>query len=167
MTRDGFMFLVMGFTGKPASEFKEQFIDQFNRMEHALLQEKSNSGDQMWLATRQQSKAVRLGETDTIKQFIDYATAQGSESAKFYYKHVTMASYKCLQLIEAKKPKLRDTLDCLELANLMACEGVASRSLVRHMAAGEHYKVIYELVKQDLEKFADGLILPRLEVTHA
>ena len=162
MTRDGFMFLVMGFTGKKAAEFKELFIDQFNQMEKALLKEQSNHSDQMWLASRQQSKMVRLGETDVIKQFVEYATAQGSASAKFYYKHVTMATYKCLQLIQEKKPAIRDTLDALQLANLMSCEGVAQRSMLKHMAAGEHYKVVFELVKQDIEKFAAGLMLPML-----
>ena len=40
MTRDGFTFLVMGFTGKRATLFKWAYIDAFNRMEAALLQEK-------------------------------------------------------------------------------------------------------------------------------
>ena len=40
MTRDGFTFLVMGFTGKRATLFKWAYIDAFNRMETALLQEK-------------------------------------------------------------------------------------------------------------------------------
>lgn len=38
ITRDGFSFLAMGFTGKKAAEFKEAFIAQFNRMEQALLE---------------------------------------------------------------------------------------------------------------------------------
>lgn len=32
MTKDGFMFLVMGFTGREAARIKEAFIDAFNRM---------------------------------------------------------------------------------------------------------------------------------------
>jgi len=36
MTRDGFSFLVMGFTGKMAARFKEAYINAFNRMEHKL-----------------------------------------------------------------------------------------------------------------------------------
>ena len=37
MTRDGFMFLVMGFTGKEAAKWKEAYIAAFNRMESELL----------------------------------------------------------------------------------------------------------------------------------
>jgi Rha family phage regulatory protein len=32
LTKDGFMFLVMGFTGKAAAKFKEAFIEAFNWM---------------------------------------------------------------------------------------------------------------------------------------
>lgn len=36
LTRDGFVFLVMGFTGKAAAKFKEEYIAEFNRMEEAI-----------------------------------------------------------------------------------------------------------------------------------
>lgn len=37
MTRDGFAFLCMGFTGKEAAEWKEKYIEAFNTMERSLL----------------------------------------------------------------------------------------------------------------------------------
>lgn len=36
MTRDGFTFLVMGFTGKAAAQFKEEYIKAFNEAEQKL-----------------------------------------------------------------------------------------------------------------------------------
>lgn len=36
ITRDGFTFLAMGFTGAKAAQWKEAYIDAFNRMEAAL-----------------------------------------------------------------------------------------------------------------------------------
>lgn len=36
MTKDGFVFLVMGFTGKQAAKFKEDYINEFNRMATTL-----------------------------------------------------------------------------------------------------------------------------------
>lgn len=36
MTKDGFTFLVMGYTGQKASTFKLRYIEQFNAMEAAL-----------------------------------------------------------------------------------------------------------------------------------
>lgn len=37
LTRDGFTFLAMGFTGKDAAQWKESYIAAFNQMEAALL----------------------------------------------------------------------------------------------------------------------------------
>ncbi|WP_415717281.1 Rha family transcriptional regulator [Maridesulfovibrio sp.] len=38
VTRDGFVFLAMGFTGKRAAQFKEQYINAFNMMEKRLIE---------------------------------------------------------------------------------------------------------------------------------
>lgn len=42
MSRDGFTFLVMGFTGEKANNFKLDFIDAFNLMETELRKPKDN-----------------------------------------------------------------------------------------------------------------------------
>ena len=47
MTRDGFTFLVMGYIGKPAAQFKEAYIEAFNRMDYfdiAVLSEPLQNG---------------------------------------------------------------------------------------------------------------------------
>jgi len=41
MTKDGFTFLAMGYTGKKAAQFKEAYIDAFNKMEQ-MLRSKQN-----------------------------------------------------------------------------------------------------------------------------
>lgn len=38
MTKDGFTFLAMGFTGKEAAQFKEEYIKAFNELEHKYKQ---------------------------------------------------------------------------------------------------------------------------------
>jgi len=43
ITRDGFTFLAMGFTGKNAAIFKERFIAAFNKMEWALMMKKQSA----------------------------------------------------------------------------------------------------------------------------
>ncbi|MGK5712923.1 Rha family transcriptional regulator, partial [Proteus mirabilis] len=43
MTKDGFVFLVMGFTGKKAAQFKEAYIAEFNRMEAELTKPKKTT----------------------------------------------------------------------------------------------------------------------------
>lgn len=39
MTKDGFSFLVMGYTGEKAGQFKERFINEFNKREKLLKSE--------------------------------------------------------------------------------------------------------------------------------
>lgn len=41
MTKDGFVFLVMGFTGKQASKFKEEYINAFNEMHDYTTREQN------------------------------------------------------------------------------------------------------------------------------
>ena len=36
MTRDGFVFLAMGYRGKKAARFKEEYIKRFNQMEQFI-----------------------------------------------------------------------------------------------------------------------------------
>ena len=159
MTRDGYMFLVMNISSKKAHEKKLSFIEAFNQMERVLLKQAENGESIEWVGSRTQSKQARLQQTDVIKEFVDYATGQGSRSAKFYYKHITNATYKSLQLIQHKNPKLRDTLNVMELAQLMVAQNVAKQSLRKYMEAGEHYKTIFLLVKQDLETLGSSLMI--------
>ena len=146
----------MGFTGKKALKWKVDFIKAFNLMEKTLLNKKSIE----WNKQREQGKLARKSETDVIKNFVDYATIQGSKNANFYYKHLTSATYKALQLIQHKKPKIRETLDMLELNQLLLAENIAMKSLEENMKTGEHYKAIFVNVKNDIERFASTLFLP-------
>lgn len=45
MTKDGFMFLVMGFTGREAARIKEAFIDAFNRMAEFIRAQQASAFD--------------------------------------------------------------------------------------------------------------------------
>jgi len=159
MGREFFSLLCMRLKGKKALEWQVRFNSAFYQMEAALLQQAKNGEDSEWLRVRTQSKALRLQQTDVIKEFVDYATAQGSQSAKFYYKHYTNATYKALGLIQHKRPKLKDTLDCMELSQLMVAENVAKKSIRKHMENGENYKTVFLLVKQDLIALGETLMI--------
>lgn len=47
ITRDGFMFLAMGFTDKAAAQWKEAYINAFNEMESELLDQPQNGLKQL------------------------------------------------------------------------------------------------------------------------
>ena len=159
MDKEAFSLLCMQFSGKKAREWQYKFNKAFYDMERALLKEQSNKDNLLWKEQREQGKIARIQETDVIKMFVDYAMKQGSQNAKFYYKHITTATYKALELVQSKKPRLRDTLDTLQLSQLIVAESIASKGLIKYMQDGEHYKSIFTLVKRDLETYASSLYL--------
>ena len=153
INRDGYMFLVMNISTKKANSKKLSFIDAFNKMEQILLNQENTE----WTVSREQGKQIRKAETDAIQSFVEYAIQQGSQNAKMYYKHYTNATYKALTLLEHKKPKTRETLDLLELHQLLLAEDLIRRTILEEMKNKEHYKVIFEKCKNVLENFANAL----------
>ena len=69
MTKNGFSFLVMGFTGKKAAQFKEMYIARFDAMERKLLgqgQDPNQMSKLDWieLAREQEVEKLKLLETN-------------------------------------------------------------------------------------------------------
>ena len=159
MDRQFFSLLSMKFQGLKALEWQVKFNNAFYEMEKYILQAELNKSDVGFLQLRDQNKITRKEETNIIKEFVDYATSQGSKSAQFYYKHITNATYKALDLMVQKKPKLRDSLQGYEVAELILAERLAMNSLKKYMEAGRNYKDIYESVKDDLDRFANSMRL--------
>ncbi len=157
MNKKFFVMLVMRFKGTKAMEWQSEFIDAFEYMEERIALADQNSKNTLWITQREQGKIARKEETDVIKEFVDYATKQGSKNAKFYYKHITNSSYRSLSLMQHKKPKLRDTMDVYQVASLVLAEGIAKERLKKYMKLGRHYKDIYESVKDDLLNFGGRL----------
>ena len=68
MNKDGFVLLVMGYTTKRATQFKLQYIAQFNKMEKLIKQQTEPSLPQDYAtALEQLAKQVRLNESLQIK----------------------------------------------------------------------------------------------------
>ena len=164
MSKKGFMSLMMNTNVSPQKKqllykIQNDFIDAFQKMEEIILKEQLQKENLEWSLSREQGKQIRLQTTDTIKEFVEYATVQGSDKASFYYKHFTKATYKALQFMQQAKPGLRDTLDLLQLHQLILAEDLCKRSIAKYMKQQLHYKEIYILVKLDIENFAKSLFL--------
>lgn len=69
ITRDGFSFLAMGFTGKKAAKFKEDYITAFNRMEAEMVEPKQLSTlEILELALKNEKEKLRLeGEVKRLE----------------------------------------------------------------------------------------------------
>jgi Rha family phage regulatory protein len=162
MTRDGFTVLAMGFTGKEAMQWKLKYLAAFNAMEAKLIKD---SDKLEWKAARLGVKKVRKTFTDTVKNFVDYATEQGSQSAKMYYANITIMEYKALDLLERQKTSIgnfRDTLDIMDIAFLSAAEMVAKVAIEQGMEQKMHYKEIYIFAKQKVTDYANSVSFVRL-----
>lgn len=165
MTRDGFTFLCMGFTGDKAAKWKEAYIKAFNMMEDRLTQQNEALE---WKQARLQGKAARKSVTDAIQRFVDYATNQGSKNASRYYSNITKMEYAALDLISQRETvpsNFRDTLDALDLAFLTTAEYIAKAAIEQGMTAGMDYKDIYTLAKQHVMRFADTVRITRIGET--
>jgi len=157
MNREFFSLLVMRFKGVKALEWQIKFNEAFYAMERRLATLETNKADTAWIGARTQGKLSRKEETDIIKQFVDYATDQGSTSARYYYKHITNATYKALGLMHQRDPKIRDTMNIYQIAELTLAEHHAKLSIKKYMSLGRHYKDIYASVKDDLLRFGNSL----------
>ncbi len=162
MTRDGFAMIAMGFTGSKALQWKVSYINAFNSMEKALAR-KDDSVE--WKQARLQIKQVRRSFTDVVKQFVDYATEQGSKSASMYYCNMTKMEYAALELVEKgqKIPSdFRDTLDIMDISFLQTAEQIARAALINGMDRKLPYKEIYQLAKEKVYQYAETISFARL-----
>ncbi|EAU5127857.1 Rha family transcriptional regulator [Salmonella enterica] len=66
ITKNGFVFLVMGFTGKKAATFKEAYIAEFDRMENELRQNNTPSPDKI-IPGDGRTLVIHLDEHGNIK----------------------------------------------------------------------------------------------------
>lgn len=145
INRDGFSFLVMGFTGRKADEWKWKYIEAFNTMEK-LLRERST---EVWLETRKHGKLTRKSETDVIKKLVEYAKEQGStHSDKLYMTYTNLAN-------KMSGVHDRDKATVTQLNNLSLMENIILNCIQSGIAIDKHYKEIYKDCKRRLEAFKD------------
>lgn len=145
MNRDGFTFLVMGFTGKKANEWKWQYIKAFNQMEN-FIREKST---QIWIETRKAGKLTRKAETDTIQKLVEYAKEQGSSHAEMLYMTYSKLAKKMTGINN------RDEATVMQLNNLSLMENIILHEIDLGIMQGKHYKDIYKDCKNRLETIRD------------
>ena len=102
ITRDGFSFLVMGFTGAQAAKFKEDFINAFNKMENALKATPKSSLDLaresiqaltlMYNAIEQQNARLSSHE-EIINQLGQRITeVEGTRNGEYFFTIMAYAS---------------------------------------------------------------------------
>ena len=129
VTRDGFTILAMGYTGKEAMKFKEDYINAFNAMESEL--KRIYTERQQWQIERDKGVVIRHILTDTIKMKI-----ADSPNKRFAYPNYTNLIYRTLFGKTAKelekeydikaRENLRDYFTGNDLAQVQSMEMLVS-----------------------------------------
>lgn len=148
VTRDGFTLLAMGYTGKEAMKFKEDYINAFNAMENEL--KRIYTERQQWKIERDKGVVIRHILTDTIKMKIS-----DSPHKRFAYPNYTNLIYRTLFGKTAKeleqecgvkaRENLRDYFTGNALAQVQSMEMLVS-SLI---GCGWGYEKIKEFVSEN------------------
>ena len=98
ITRDGFVFLVMGFTGKTAAKFKEAYIRAFNVMEERLRRMQSSPQYTM-------TDAPRL-----VHEHLERMEAEEQPIVEFYGKQRVVSSVTLARLTGRKHDYVCDSI---------------------------------------------------------
>ena len=151
VTRDGFTLLAMGYTGKEAMRFKEDYINAFNAMENEL--KRIYTERQQWQIERDKGVVIRHILTDTIKMKI-----ADSPHKRFAYPNYTNLIYRTLFGKTAKelekeygvkaRENLRDCFTGNDLAQVQSIEMLVS-SLI---GCGWGYASIRAFVSENCQK---------------
>lgn len=119
MTRDGFMFLAMGFTGARAAQMKEAFIAVFNDMETALVRRAEDDarrlagvfGPELLRADPRRRQLVRYRKLGLTLPEIQRLTGRGHQQLQREYRLLEACG---LIAVDAKRQQRR----AVALANL-------------------------------------------------
>ena len=161
LNEQAYLKLAMQLSGYEKAEIvQDQIIEAFTIMKHQILNMQNNS----WIAKRNETKEIRSKEMDVVKDFIDYAISQGSQSAGKYYMNITKMTNKALELLmqtETYKP-LRDLATITELGFIQMLDLRATQAIEDGMLRKLPYKEIYKYAKEEVEKLADSLAFKRI-----
>lgn len=152
-----FMFLGTLFrnSNDEVLDFKENLVAQFIELRDRLIKAKAQRGNKDWNLARDFGKESRRLETYAIKEFVEYAKAQGSRSAQMYYNNITRMMNGLLFIAEGKFKNLRDVATPQQLMTISSAEVIITKGLRDGMKAKIFYKEIYKDVKSRVMQFAE------------
>jgi len=125
--------------------FKKELVRQFYAMREYIREHQSPH----WQQTRLESKINRRMETDTIKDFVAYATAQGSKHADRYYCLFSKLANEAVGI----QSKQRDRVTATQLNSLILIESILANTIQLCMTQSTPYKDVYKTCKARLGDF--------------
>ena len=158
LTHDGFIFVVMGFTGKKAAELKWNYIQAFNAMERKIIEQLAERKSEEWRAIRQAGKRGNKQMCATIlDKVISDARARGSTTPDIRF---FQNWQKMINKFAGVKPNSRDELPIGQIKEIEKLQHMAIVSIRGLAARGKDYKQIYQDTKQILENYSRLSLIP-------
>ena len=156
LNEQAYLKLAMQLSGYEKAEIvQDQIIEAFSIMKEALLNQQNSS----WIEKREETKQIRQNETNVIKDFVEYATQQGSSSAYRYYTNITKMTNKALELlVQTKHGKpLRNLATVTELGFIQVVDHRAMLAIEDGMKRKLPYQEIYKFAKTEVENLVNSL----------
>ena len=147
--------------------FKIKLVEEFYKMKNVISKISERQTDEDWKRNRSIGKTARKEETDIIKNFVEYAKAQGSTKAEMYYANISKMENKGLFLIQEKFKNIREVLTGQQLQVLCSADQIVKNAIKEGMTKNMNYKDIYILAKERIEIFSTIIpksIVPMLEI---
>jgi phage regulator Rha-like protein len=119
-------------------QFKKELVRQFYAMRRLLLEQQSSE----WKFFRQQGKTVRLAETDTLKELVEYAKSRGSTNYNKIYGNYTRLANKTVGIRSIKDATT------MQLNYLILVENIFKQIIRSGMDADRKYHDIYQDCKE-------------------
>ena len=144
--------LIMTYTRSNESTdyYRMKLIDDFTKQKELLI--KVFNPD--WQNVRKDGKVIYFQKTDIIKNFVEYATKQGSKNAKMYYMNLAKMENNALFFFEQKYPNLREVLTIRQLMQVSTADQIIENCLTDGMTNGMYYKDIYKQARDNVKDFA-------------
>ncbi len=148
-TRKG-VYEICRFSHQPkANAFYDWVYDLLEALATGQVKIKAQKKTDYWQYLRAKSKEEYRAFTDMIKIFVEYATAQGSKRAKFYYIAFSRLTNGMTATID------RDNTDIEHLHSIRMTMAAIRKAIVDGMAQNEPYKQIYMTCKNRLKDLRD------------
>jgi len=150
----GFLKTMPFIGGRRSREGQKRLVDEFLRIRKLLERQSKERETLAYQVARLSGKDSRGILTDTIQQFVDYASTQGSQNADKYFTIITNATHKAVIQIEPHATQVRELMTAVQLKTLELAELMAAQALTEGMDKQQPYKDIYQAAKMALQSFA-------------
>ena len=147
LNRDGFMFVVMGFTGEKAAQLKWNYIQAFNAMEQCLL----NWQNAQWQEIRGATKSGYKDLADAVKELYEWAVSHGCKAKEqVFYMNFARLMNRTLGIDAGR----RDELAAWQLFEIDKLQFIARTIIAGLLAQGADYHLPYKNCKSAFESYA-------------